>query len=290
MSTMIDDTDEQAGADGDGNAHDDEYVAKKKHSLAMRWMHWLNFPLLMIMMYTGMRIYWADLADPYAIGIGGWQIFEFWPETVNSGLQLSRKLAKGIAFHLNFGWFFVLNGAVYVAYLARKGEWRHLVPDVQGLKDARKTIAHDLHLSDEKPVQGKYNPMQQLTYTAVLAIAFLLVASGFAIYKPAQLSFLVTILGGYDFARLIHFTMTILLFGFFFIHVLQVARAGWHNFASMVTGYRLEKRTDPEVAPASAFGSVDAAGEDSGQDPSEDPDQDAGGGMRHATHDERVDS
>jgi hypothetical protein len=31
-----------------------------KHSLATRWMHWLNFPLLFLMIYSGILIYWAD--------------------------------------------------------------------------------------------------------------------------------------------------------------------------------------------------------------------------------------
>jgi thiosulfate reductase cytochrome b subunit len=243
---------------------DVEYVAKKKHSLALRWMHWLNFPLLMIMMYSGMRIYWSDLQEPYAVGIGTWQLFEFWPDGVNSALQLERKLAKGIAFHLNFGWFFVLNGVAYMIFLSRKGEWRHIVPDLQGVRDARKTVAHDLHLTDDKPVQGKYNPAQQVTYALVIVISALLVASGFAIYKPGQLSWLEAAFGGYDYARWVHFTSTIVLLGFFFVHIIQVIRAGWANFASMITGYRLARRDDPEVAPPSAFGpdGIDGTAED----------------------------
>lgn len=35
---------------------------------AIRWLHWINFPLLFIMMWSGLRIYWAD--DVYAFGIG----------------------------------------------------------------------------------------------------------------------------------------------------------------------------------------------------------------------------
>ena len=261
MSDTVDDVD--AGSEGDVSV-----VAQKKHSLALRWMHWLNFPLLMIMMYSGMRIYWADLRDPYAFGIGGWQVFEFWPDGVNSGLQLERKLAKGIAFHLSFGWFFVINGLAYAVYLSRKGQWRHVVPDLQSVRDVGRTVAHDLHLTKKKPVQGKYNSAQQLTYSAVLIIAFLLVASGFAIYKPGQLAWLETAFTGYDHARFVHFTMTILLMVFFAVHILQVIRAGWSNFASMITGYRLGRADDPVVAPASAFGpdervdaSTDAAAE-----------------------------
>jgi thiosulfate reductase cytochrome b subunit len=253
---MSETIDHELGVSDSLNADDSgiEYVAKKKHSLALRWMHWLNFPLLMVMMYSGMRIYWSDLQDPYALGIFGWEIFEFWPDGVNSALQLESKLAKGIAFHLNFGWFFVLNGLAYMFFLSRRGEWRHIVPDVQGVKDAGKTVAHDLHLAKAKPVQGKYNAAQQVTYSAVIVIAFLLVATGFAIYKPGQLAWLETMFGGYDYARLIHFSMTILLMSFFLIHILQVVRAGWSNFASMITGYRRDRSDSPEVAPPAAFG------------------------------------
>ena len=33
---------------------------KEKHSLAMRWAHWINFPVLLIMIWSGMLIYWAN--------------------------------------------------------------------------------------------------------------------------------------------------------------------------------------------------------------------------------------
>lgn len=245
---------EPIGDASEGDAeHAVVYVAKKKHSLALRWMHWLNFPLLTIMMYSGMRIYWSDVQDPYAIGIGGWKLFEFWPDGVNSALQLERKLAKGIAFHLNFGWFFVINGVAYMIFLSRRGEWRHIVPDLQGVRDVRRTVAHDLHLTADRPAQGKYNPAQQVTYTLVILISTMLVTSGFAIYKSGQLAWLEAAFGGYDSARWVHFTSTILLLGFFFVHIIQVIRAGWSNFASMVTGYRLARRDDPEVAPPAAF-------------------------------------
>lgn len=239
MTTLDESTTGGAASDSE------ELVAKKKHTLALRWMHWINFPVLMVMMWSGMRIYWADLRDPYAFGIFGWELFEFWPDGVNEFLELERKLAKGIAFHLVFGWFFVANGVAYVVYLARKGNWRYLVPDKQGMKDASKVVLHDLHLRDDAPPQGKYNAMQQLTYTVVIVLAALLVATGFAIYKPGQLALLEAAFGGYDHARFIHFSITVLLMLFFALHLLQVARAGWRNFTSIITGYRLEPRSNP---------------------------------------------
>lgn len=230
-------------------AEPDRLVAKKKHDLSLRWMHWVNFAVMMVMVWSGMRIYWADVQDPYALGILGWQVFEFWPDAVNDFFGLDAKLAAGIAFHLVFGWIFVLNGLAYVAYLATRRKWRYLVPDTQGVRDAPKVVLHDLHLRDEAPPQGKYNAMQQLIYTAVLVMAFLLVASGFAIYKPGQLALLEAAFGGYDYARFVHFTMTILFLVFFVVHIVQVVRSGWRNFASIITGYRLERRPSDESTP-----------------------------------------
>ncbi len=237
-----------AGGSDAPDAGGTELVAKKKHSLALRWMHWINFPVLMVMMWSGMRIYWADLRDPYALGILGWQIIEFWPTGVNEFFQLDSRLAKGLAFHLVFGWFFVLNGLAYTIYLARKGRWRYLVPDRQSLRDVPATLLHDLKLRKEAPPQGKYNAMQQLTYSFVWVVGALLVASGFAIYKPAQLSLLLSMFGGYDNARFVHFTATIVLMVFFAVHIVQVIRSGRRNAASIVTGYRVEERAIAERA------------------------------------------
>ena len=225
-------------------------VAKRKHALVVRLLHWLNFPVLLIMAWSGMRIYWADVRDPYVLGIGSWHLLEFWPDSVESALQLDRRLAKGIAFHLVFGWLFVLGGVAWTVHLAVTGGWRRLVPDRRTLRDVPRSLAHDLHLRREAPPQGKYNPVQQVTYALVWVMAAVLVASGFAIYKPVQLSFLVALLGGYGTARFLHFTMTILLLSFLVVHVIQVARSGWANFASMITGYRRGRAGEPEVAPA----------------------------------------
>lgn len=35
-------------------------VIHEKHPLAMRWTHWVNFPILLVMIWSGMLIYWAN--------------------------------------------------------------------------------------------------------------------------------------------------------------------------------------------------------------------------------------
>lgn len=215
-----------------------ERVAKEKHPRAIRWMHWLNFPILTVMIWSGLRIYWSfDVSRVPSIRFGEETLF---PEGFYDVLQLDRKLARGMAFHFSFGWLFLINGLAYVLYLAYSREWKHLVPRLSELKKIPGVMLHDIGLRKEKPEQGQYNVMQQLAYSAVILMGFIALATGFAIYKPVQLGWLTAIFGGYKSARLIHFIVTMSFMAFFVVHILQVVRAGFGNFWSMVTGYQLE--------------------------------------------------
>ena len=219
-----------------------ELIAVESHPRAIRWMHWINFPILAVMIWSGLRIYWAF--DEFALGVGDTEIFAFFPDAFYDALGLGRRLARGIAFHFTFGWVFAINGVAYVLYLAFSGEWRHIVPDRYDFGDSAKVVAHDLHLAKEAPAQGKYNAAQKMAYSTVIVMGALIVLTGFAIYKPTQLNLLTTIFGGYETSRLIHFWTTIGLFSFFLVHLLQVARAGFGNLWSMVSGFEYRPATD----------------------------------------------
>jgi thiosulfate reductase cytochrome b subunit len=211
---------------------------KLKHLLAVRWFHWINFPLLALMIWSGLLIYWAF--SPYHIGP-----FHFFPDWLVSALHLDHRLAEGMALHFTLMWLFVLNGVAYIAYTFLSGEWRYLVPQSPAVfRDAWEVVLHDLHLRKELPTQEKYNAAQQISYTAIIIMGVGSVLTGLAIYKPVQLAWLTALCGGYTLARLIHFTLTIGYCLFFLVHVGQVALAGWNNFRSMVIGYELanEKR------------------------------------------------
>ena len=217
---------------------DGDVIVRHVHSRSSRWMHWINFPLLMIMIWSGLRIYNAN--DVYGIDLLGVQ-FDFFPQGVYDFLEADRRLAKGLAFHLTFGWLFAINGLFYGLHLWRSGEWRDIFPDRKALREVPDVVAHDLHLRSDEVPQGRYNAAQQLTYSAVIAMGALIIVSGFAIYKPTQLAPLTWLLGGYETARLIHFVTTLGFVAFFVLHIVQVARAGWGNLTSMITGYRVER-------------------------------------------------
>jgi thiosulfate reductase cytochrome b subunit len=71
--------------------------------------------------------------------------------------------------------------------------------------------------------------------------------TGLVLYKPAQLSPLAALFGGYHLARLWHFVAMCGLFAFIPGHLVMVALHGWHNFAAMLTGWK--KRPEYTVAP-----------------------------------------
>ena len=215
---------------------------EKKHPRAIRWMHWINFPVLTLMIWSGLLIYWAN--DVYTITIFGHTLFHFFPDWFYSALGLSQKLALGIAWHFTLMWAFLLNGVVYVLYTAISGEWRYLVPNRHSLREAWQVLLHDLHLSKVEPPPRKFNGAQQFAYTGIILMGAGSVLTGLAIYKEVQLGWLTAALGGYEWARLEHFALTVAYVLFFFVHVGQVIKAGWNNFRAMVTGYEIVREKE----------------------------------------------
>jgi thiosulfate reductase cytochrome b subunit len=224
-------------------------LVARKHSLAVRWMHWLNFPFLAVMIWSGLAIYWADSdADGshfhtvYRIGIGHWTLVRFFPDWFFNHLGMQYGLATGLSYHFALMWLFGLNGIVYVLYLALSGEWRLIVPHRGSLRDALLVVLHDLHLRKSAPVAKKYNGAQRIAYTAVTLMGAGSLITGIAIYKSVQVGWLTRILGGYQMAKWFHFWLTMGFVAFFVVHVVQVALAGWNNFRSMVTGLEVVPR------------------------------------------------
>ena len=209
----------------------------EKHPLAIRWFHWINFPVLLVMVWSGMLIYWAY--DPYKIQIGGVVLVSFFPDWLYKAWGIPFRLGEGMAWHFVFMWIFTVNGILYVAYTLISGEWRLLLPNRQSFKEAWLVVLHDVGLRRQAPTQQKYNGAQRIAYTAVLFMGVGSLLTGLAIYKPIQVAWLTNALGGYQAARLEHFVFTIGYVLFFLIHVAQVIRAGWNNFRGMVAGFEV---------------------------------------------------
>ena len=230
----------------------------EKHPLAIRWFHWVNFPVLTLMIWSGILIYWAvsgDGTDPsnhgkYTISIFGHTLVRFFPDWfyapganeqkhVTGLYSLTGRLAEGMSWHFLLMWVFAINGLLYVLYTAISGEWRYILPSKRSFKDAFQVVLYDLRISKTHPPQRKFNGAQQFAYTGVILMGLGSLITGIAIYKPIQASFFTQTLGGYEVCRFFHFWLMMGFVMFFFVHFVQVIRAGWNNFRAMITGHEL---------------------------------------------------
>jgi len=212
---------------------------EKKHPLAIRWFHWINFPILAVMVWSGLLIYWAN--PVYRIAIGKHTLVKMTvAEKTYEKANVAFRLAEGLSLHFFFMWFFAINGILYVLYTLFSGEWRDLVPDRRSWKEAILVALHDLHLRKEAPPQRKYNAAQRISYTAIIFMGLGSLLTGLAIYKPVQFGWLTFLFGGYPMARFFHFWITVGYVVFFVVHVAQVIKTGWNNFRAMVIGYEVE--------------------------------------------------
>ena len=108
---------------------------------------------------------------------------------------------------------------------------------------------YDLGLTRNHPISGKFNAAQRIAYTTIILMGLGSLLTGLAIYKPTQLHWLTTLLGGYETARWLHFWLAVSFVLFLFIHVAQVVRAGWNNFRAMIIGWELVRVRPKESAP-----------------------------------------
>ncbi len=196
------------------------------HPLTVRVTHWVNALAVLIMVMSGWRIYDAsplfDFVIPQGVTLGGW-------------------LAGALLWHFAAMWVLAINGVVYVAYGIFSGHFRRsmfplspaaLVRDVAGALRGR--LHHEL---------GAYNAVQRFAYLGVIAVLFVLVLSGLAIWKPVQFQHIAALMGGYEGARRVHFFAMSLLVVFVAVHVALVILVP-RTFLPMWTG-RVRGRSVP---------------------------------------------
>jgi thiosulfate reductase cytochrome b subunit len=238
----------------------------RRHHLLIRISHWLTIPLLLGLSLSGISIYWASpvyqhAPNPttgsfdYLADAGIWICahlpwLHHYPDPANWVYNHGSLGPYMLAFALSFHWFcaylLMLNGLVYLVGLCIGGGWRSLLPRLSDLGGVLRMARYYLVLpytilarrqTTHPNFQTKYNPLQRLAYFVVVMAGVLVVATGWAIHKPAQLSWLAAIFGGFDKARVWHFW----LMGFFILfvipHVVLVIAEGWDTLRSMITGW-----------------------------------------------------
>jgi len=155
-------------------------------------------------------------------------------------------LATGRVIHFFFAWLLSATLLVWLVTSALNGHLRRdLVPRLADVKRLPADIVAHLRF---RFAHGKtYNPLQKLTYFAVLFVLLpLMIATGLAMSPGmnAALPFLPELFGGRQSARTIHFALMVLIVLFFVIHLLMIVAAGPLNeLRSIITGwYRTDHR------------------------------------------------
>ena len=202
---------------------------RRLHPVPIRIMHWINAVAMVVMITSGWGIY-----DDYVI-ISGLHF--------GQSLRLGSWAAESLLWHFAGMWFLAVNGLCYLLYGLISGRfWQKLLPI--RFADLMQTVWDTVHFRIAHEDLTTYNAVQKLLYVVVILAGISQVATGLAIWKPIQFSVLVSLFGGFQGARLIHFWGMAVIVGFLVVHValaLLVPSTLW----AMVTGGPLVVRAAP---------------------------------------------
>lgn len=202
----------------------------------IRAMHWIAAVSILVLAVTGLYIgrpYFAPAPSPTTPYLMGWIRF----------IHFAAAAALVATAIIRAYWLFAGNKFERLAALfpVRPRDWVNLV----------KQIKFYLLIHPERaPRYIGHNPLQQLSYTAIYAVAALSVATGFALYgqsNPGGLFFqffgwLGPALGGMQNVRFVHHVATWAFLIFIPIHVYLAVRADvlehGGSISSIITGGR----------------------------------------------------
>ncbi|MDB5810585.1 MAG: thioredoxin reductase [Betaproteobacteria bacterium] len=192
------------------------------HPLTVRITHWVNVIAMLIMIFSGWRIYNASPVFPFKfpveLTLGGW-------------------LGGALQWHFAAMWVLAVNGLVYLLYGLIAGHFKanflpltpHSVFD-EFKRALSGKISHQL---------GVYNAVQRAAYVGVIGVIVVLVLSGLVIWKPVQFQELGAVMGGFEGARILHFFAMSAVVLFIVVHVVMVALVP-RTFLPMLTGHAKE--------------------------------------------------
>jgi thiosulfate reductase cytochrome b subunit len=212
-----------------------------RHSPVVRITHWLTTIAFILLVVSGFaiilahpRFYWGETG-----GLGTPSLFD-----LPLPFLLGGPSGWGRYMHFEAAWVCVLTGLLYAIHGVFSGHFaKNLWPAKGQLSQSALAGEIASHLRFRKrPAEEahSYNVLQRLSYLAVIFLVLpLLIWTGLAM-SPAITSvfpFLVTLLGGQQTARTVHFFVAILLVLFFFVHLVMLVVAGFvRRTRAMISG------------------------------------------------------
>src|SRR6266850_1960988 len=223
-----------------------------RHAALVRVTHWLTTICFFALLVSGLeivvshpRFYWGETGNVLTPALFSFPIPSS-RATVSTGYGYVLPDQNGWSRYLHFeaAWVLVLTGVLYVIWGVLSGHFRKdLLPDASDRPVQVFSRALARHLRFARPVAAdawSYNLVQRLAYILVIFVLFpLVIWTGLAM-SPAFVSAVpstVTILGGRQSARTLHFLVSVSLVAFLLVHVAMVWFAGFGTrVMAMITG------------------------------------------------------
>jgi thiosulfate reductase cytochrome b subunit len=219
-----------------------------RHSVLVRVTHWLTTLSFFALLVSGMelvishpRFYWGEVGNIWVKPL--FQIhIPASRSMVNTGYNYTLPDQNGWSRYLHFqsAWILLLTGLLYVVSGLVTRHFRNdLLPEKNTFSWSKLTSSIREHLSFKRPAEAaSYNLLQRLTYLAVIfGLIPLAIWTGLAM-SPAFVSafpLTVTILGGTQSARTIHFFVSLALTLFVLVHVFMIVRSGFKRSMKAMT-------------------------------------------------------
>ena len=230
---------------------------RSRHSLLVRITHWLTLLSFLALLLSGVeivishpRFYWGETGNVnmrplFTIPIPASR------GKVPTGYGYVLPDQNGWSRYLHFqsAWLVVITGLLYVGFGLWNGHFRRNLlpaPSDRSPRALGRSIVE--HLRFKRPSEEEawsYNVMQRLAYLFVIFVLFpMVIWTGLAM-SPAIASVVpsaVTILGGQQSARTLHFFVSGILVLFLLVHIFMVWLAGFRNrMRAMITGRATER-------------------------------------------------
>ncbi len=217
-----------------------------RHSALVRVTHWIHTLSFFALVVSGIgillahpRFYWGETG-----AVGTPSLFDLpLPFLVTTSTYIGPS-SWGRSLHFLSAWICVLNGLLYaISGLLSQHFRKNLLPARIDLSWSPISRIVSNHLRMKRPSEEEslaYNVLQRLTYLNVVFLLFpSMIWTGLAMSPSITSVFpiLVTVLGGQQSARTIHFFIAAALVLFLIVHIAMVCLAGFKNhMRAMITG------------------------------------------------------
>jgi thiosulfate reductase cytochrome b subunit len=223
-------------------------VSAPRHVALVRATHWITAVAFAALLVTGIeilishpRFYWGEAGNVQMKPLFHFPI----PSSRGSvptgyGYVLPDQNGWSRYLHFQSAWVAVVTGLLYAGWGVAAGHFRRNLAPARGSVSLSTFAAH-LRFRRPAPEEAwSYNPVQRIVYLLVVFALFPLViwtglamSPGFVSAVPAT----VTLLGGQQSARTLHFFVSVALTGFVLVHVTMVILAGFRSrVRAMITG------------------------------------------------------